>query len=174
MFAIISNGIIALLIPAGTAFEWDSIQYPANWCNLSSPEEKANIGMVDVVYAARPDDRYYWVSEASPVIADGVVSIGYTSTPKDLAGLLDQAITAVNDAAGGLLAPSDYMILKSIENSSAVSPAWLAWRSEIRVQAKAQKALLAEIYSVEQLLAVPQVIWANDPNYVAPVEIANA
>jgi hypothetical protein len=170
MFAIISNGVIALLVPAGTAFTWADISYPANWCNLSSPEEKANIGMVDVVYETRPDDRYYWVTEAAPALVDGVVRIGYTSTPKDLTGLLDQAITAVNDAAGSLLAPSDYMVLKSIENSSAVSPTWLAWRSQIRAQAKAHKALLTEIYSVEQLLALPQLVWANDPNYVAPVE----
>jgi len=75
MFAIISNGIIAMFVPAGTAFEWDGIQYPQNWCNLSSPEEKAAIGMVDVVYGQYPNDQYYWISQDAPIYKDGVVTI---------------------------------------------------------------------------------------------------
>ena len=59
MFAIVVNGVIQMLVPAGTAFTWDGLQYSNNWCNLSSPEEKAAIGMVDVVYGAQPSDVYY-------------------------------------------------------------------------------------------------------------------
>jgi hypothetical protein len=81
MFAIISNGLIALLVPAGTAFEWDDIQYPANWCNLSTPDQKAAIGMVDVIYGAQPNDQFYWVTQNAPVYADGVVTINYTAKP---------------------------------------------------------------------------------------------
>ena len=92
MFAIISNGVIALLVPAGTAFEWDSIQYPANWCNLSSPEEKAAIGMVDVVYGTPANDQYYWVSQDAPVYNGTVVEINYTATPKDLAQCQTSAV----------------------------------------------------------------------------------
>ena len=67
MFAIIRNNEIYKLIHEGTAFDLDGNQYPSNWINLSSPSEKAAIGMVDVVYAVRPDDKYYWVTENPPV-----------------------------------------------------------------------------------------------------------
>ena len=112
MFAIISNGVIALLVPAGTAFEWDGIQYPANWCNLSSPEEKATIGMVDVVYGQYPNDQYYWVSQDAPVYNGTVVEINYTATPKDLAQCQTQAVDATNAAAYSILQPSDWRIGK--------------------------------------------------------------
>jgi hypothetical protein len=163
MFAIISNGLIALLVPAGTAFEWDSVQYPNNWCNLSSPAEKANIGMVDVIHEARPDDRYYWVTEAPPVIVDNKVSIGYTATPKDLVALKEQATEQVNQAAGSILTPSDYMVIKATETVEPMSPDWSEWRETIREQARSQKAAIAACVSVEELAALGQVVWASEP-----------
>jgi peroxiredoxin family protein len=163
MFAIISNGVIALLVPAGTAFEWDGVQYPANWCNLSSPEEKAAIGMVDVIHEARPDDRYYWVTEASPVIANGVVKIGYTKTPKDLAELQKQAIEQVNATAGSILAPSDYMVIKATETVTPMDATWSEWRETIREQARSQQAAVNACTTVAQLAALSAVDWASEP-----------
>jgi len=167
MFAIISNGLIALLVPAGTAFEWDGIQYPANWCNLSSPEEKAAIGMVDVVYGQYPNDQYYWVSQDAPVYKDGVVTIDYTATPKDLFECQSQAVNATNAAAYSILLPTDWMVVKAIETGGTVSPAWNTWRQTIRTQAADYVTAINACTTVAQLAALPSVEWAHDPNYVA-------
>lgn len=168
MFAIIQKNKFVKFLSENTPFEINGLRYPANYLNLSSAEEKAKLGIVDVVYTARPDDKYYWVSEAAPVVKDGAVSVEYTATPKDLDGLKAQAVEAVNAAAGGLLAPSDYMVLKAFENGSAVSPDWLTWRKEIRAQAKAQKALIAAIDTVDGIATLAPVQWANDPNFIEP------
>jgi hypothetical protein len=166
MFAIISNGIIAMFVPAGTAFEWDGIQYPQNWCNLSSPEEKAAIGMVDVVYGQYPNDQYYWVSQDAPVYKDGVVTIDYTATPKDLFECQSQAVNATNAAAYSILLPTDWMVVKAVETGGTVDPAWNTWRQEIRDQAAAQVAAISACTNIDQLAALPSVQWAHDPNYV--------
>jgi len=170
MFAIISNGVIALLVPAGTAFEWDGIQYPANWCNLSTPEEKAAIGMVDVVYGAQPSDVYYWVSQDAPVYADGVVTINYTATPKDLSTLQNGAVTAVQQQAYTILVPSDWRVVKGYETKSAIPMDWNTWRQEIRTQCDAQIIAITNCTTVAELAALPPVTWAHDPNYVPPVQ----
>ena len=171
MFAIISNGVIALLVPAGTAFEWDGIQYPQNWCNLSSPEEKAAIGMVDVVYGQYPNDQYYWISQDAPVYNGTVVEINYTATPKDLAQCQTNAVDATNAAAYSILQPSDWMVVKAIETGGTVAPAWNTWRQTIRTQAADYVALITACTTVDQLAALPSVQWANDPNYVEPVVV---
>ena len=50
-------------ITEGNAFEINGTQYPANWLNLSTPEEKAALGLEEVTDANAPlDDRFYWVS----------------------------------------------------------------------------------------------------------------
>lgn len=93
MFAIVQNGIIMMLVPAGTAFTWDGVDYPANWCNLSSPADKAAIGMVDVVYGSEESGVYYWVTQSAPVYnaETNQVDINYTSTPKDLTQVKDSS-----------------------------------------------------------------------------------
>lgn len=167
MFAIISNGIIAMFVPAGTAFEWDGIQYPQNWCNLSSPEEKAAIGMVDVVYGQYPNDQYYWVSQDAPDYKDGVVTIDYTATPKDLFECQMQAVNAVQAQAYSILLPSDWRVVKGYETKSAIPMDWNTWRQEIRTQCDAQIIAIEATKTVDELAALPAVDWAHDPNYVA-------
>jgi len=169
MFAIVQNSIIMMLIPAGTAFTWDGLQYSNNWCNLSTPEEKAAIGMVDVVYGSQPSDVYYWVSQDAPVYADGVVTINYTATPKDLFTLQNNAVTAVQQAAYTILLPTDWMVVKAVETGGTVSPAWNTWRQEIRTQCETQVAAISACTTVDELAALPPVVWAHDPNWVENV-----
>ena len=170
MFAIISNGVIAMLVPAGTAFEWDSVQYPQNWCNLSSPEEKAAIGMVDVVYGQYPNDQYYWISQDAPVYNGTVVEINYTATPKDLFECQMQAVNSLNATAWSILNPTDWMVTKATETRTAVPTDWNNWREAIRLQAKQQRLAIQATKTVDELAALPPVAWAHDPNYVAPAE----
>ena len=172
MFAIISNGVIAFLVQAGTAFEWDGVQYPANWCNLSTPEEKAAIGMVDVVYGSQPSDVYYWVSQDAPVYTGTVVEINYTATPKDLFMLQNNAVTAVQQQAYTILVPSDWRVVKGYETKSAIPMDWNTWRQEIRTQCDAQIIAITNCATVAELAALPPVTWAHDPNYVPPVQEA--
>ena len=167
MFAIIQNNLIALLVPAGTAFTWDGLQYSNNWCNLSTPEEKAAIGMVDVVYGSQPSDVYYWISQDAPVYADGVVTINYTATPKDLFECQSNAVNATNAAAYTILLPTDWMVVKAVETGGTVSPAWNTWRQTIRTQCETQVAAISACTTVDELAALPPVVWAHDPNWVA-------
>ena len=170
MFAIVQNEIIMMLVPAGTAFEWDGIQYPANWCNLSTPEEKAAIGMVDVVYGTYPNDTYYWVSQDAPVYNGTVVEINYTATPKDLFMLQNDAVNAVQQEAYSILLPSDWRVVKGYETKSAIPTDWNTWRQEIRTQCDAQIIAITNCTTVAELAALPPVTWAHDPNYVPPVQ----
>jgi hypothetical protein len=169
MFAIISNNQFVKFLPENTPFKLDGVSYPQNWLNLSTPQEKAKLGIVDVVYGQRADDKYYWVSEDAPVVDNGVVKVNYTATPKDLAECLKQALSAVNAQAYSILLPSDWMVVKAVESSSNVPTVWSAWRQEIRDQAANQITAISACTTVDQLAALPSVEWAHDPNYVAPV-----
>jgi hypothetical protein len=168
MFAIIKDNAIEQLIPSGNQFTIGDIQYPSNWVNSATSEEKQAIGMVDVVYGQRPDDKYYWVTESAPVIANGVVEINYTSTSKDLADLKKTAITQVNAQAFSLLSPTDYMSIKALETNTPMADAWKIWRESIRTSALNAKTAINASTDVDSLITASAVTWANDPDYVAP------
>ena len=163
MFAIIRNQEIYKLVQEGTSFELDGNQYPANWINLSSVADKAAIGMVDVVYSVRPDDKYYWVTENPPLYLNGVVEVSYTSSDKDLTQLKDSATQQINQTAWTILSPSDWMVTKSVETETPMDPEWSTWRAAIRTQASAGLAAIEACTTVAELAAVPSITWEKDP-----------
>ena len=163
MFAIIKNNAFERFLPEGTAFEIDGVQYPANWLNLSTPEEKAAVGVVDVVYAERPDDKYYWVSEAAPVYANGVVTVSFTATPKDFAQCQQNAITSVKQTAFSILAPTDYIDTRNLRDPS-YKVEWMAWRESILETCRAYVAQIEACTTVQELANLPQIEWAKDPS----------
>jgi hypothetical protein len=167
MFAIVQNGIIMLLVQPGVAFEWDDVFYPSNWCNLSTPEEKAAIGMVDVVYGQQANSTYYWVSQDEPVYnaETNQVDINFTSTPKDLAGVKSNSVSQINSTAYSILLPTDWMVVKAIETSTTVPAAWNTWRESIRTTAQtAINAINAatDVAGVETIMQ--NLIWPKDPD----------
>ena len=47
-------------IQEGSAFEIAGTQYPSNWLNLSTPEDKSAIGLEEVVATNSPaNDKFY-------------------------------------------------------------------------------------------------------------------
>ena len=73
-------------INEGTAFTISDVQYPANWLNLSTPEEKASIGLEEVVATNSPaNDQYYWVSTE----LNGA-TLTYINTPNDLTSVQEK------------------------------------------------------------------------------------
>jgi hypothetical protein len=170
MFAIIKNNAFERFLPEGIAFKIGNTVYAQNWLNTSTPAEKAALGIVDVVYSERPDDKYYWVTELPPTYLTKTkqVDVAYTATPKDLADCIKQAVDAVNAQAYSILLPSDWMAVKAFETGSAVAEDWAAWRQAIRAQAAQAIAGIEACADVEALAALPSVEWANDPNWVEP------
>ena len=155
MFAIIKNNAIERFLPEGVSFKIGNNVYPQNWLNLSTPAEKAALGIVDVVYDTRPDDKWYWVTEQSPVYADGVVTIDYTATPKDLAVGQAQLVSQVNQIVHSLLFPTDFMDSRKAHDPDYVAPeVWIAWRASVRATAKQLKTNINATTTVDELAAI--------------------
>ena len=150
-------------IQEGTAFEINNVQYPSNWLNLSTPEDKAAIGLQEVVATNSPaNDKFYWISEA----LNGA-SLTYTNTPKDVDTCKANEVSATNAAAYSILLPSDWMATKAFETGTTVATEWATWRASIRTTAATQIAAINACTTIEQLAALPNADWAKDPN--APV-----
>lgn len=172
MFAIVQNGIIIMFIQPGTPFTYDGIQYPAQWIQQSTPEQRASLGLVDVVYGLQANQQYYWVSQNEPVYnaEANVVNITFTATPKDLDQLKVQQAQQIDQTAYTILLPTDWMVVKAIETQGTVAPEWNTWRASIRSTADTARAAVEACTSVEELAALPTIDWPHDPNYVEPTE----
>jgi hypothetical protein len=169
MFAIVQNGIIMLLVQAGVPFEWDGVFYPANWTNLSTPEDKAAIGMVDVVYGQQANDQYYWVSQNEPVYNEETnqVDINFTNTPKDLTTVKTSSVQQINSTAYSILLPTDWMVVKAVETSTTVPADWNTWRESIRTTAATATTAIDSAADVDAVAAIMQsVVWPLSPDQI--------
>jgi len=148
-------------IREGTAFVIDGIQYPANWLNLSTPEDKSAIGLEEVITTNSPaNDKFYWVSSSL-----SGASLTYTNTPKDVDVCKSNEVSTTNATAYSILLPSDWMATKAFETGTTVAAAWSTWRASIRTTAANQIAAINACTTVDDLANLPQADWAKDPNY---------
>lgn len=152
-------------INEGTQFTIDGVTYPSGWLNQSTPEQKAALGLEEVVATNEPyNPVYYWTGET----LEGA-TLTYTGTAKDLADVQKQAVANVNQTAYTLLLPSDWMVVKAVETSTPVDITWNTWRASIRTTAANAVTAINACTNVDEVAALV-IVWANDPNYVESVE----
>lgn len=146
-------------IVEGNPFTIDDVQYPANWLNLSTPEEKAELGLEEVITVGkRKDDRYYWVSES---LSGAVLTI--TSTPKDLEQVRTICIEGLKTASYSLLLPSDWMVVRKQETGIEIPADWTQYRNNVRLECGLRVNQAQAATSVDEMAAIAPD-WPLAPN----------
>lgn len=149
-------------ISEGTSFSVDGTSYPSNWLNMTSPEDKAALGLVEVTDANSPEDsRFYWVSDTLV----GAVRT-YLNTPKDLDGLKATWAAQIRATAYSMLVTTDYMDSRKANDPEYVPSAdWITWRASIRTSASEAVVAINAAADIAALQAAVQVTWPNNPDY---------
>lgn len=124
------------------AFTHDSIQYPANWLRLSTPEERAAIGITEVPDPAPYDQRFYWGYDAEGQLL-----------PKDHAQLVDQWCDQTRTTAGTLLQPTDWMVIREADNGVVMPQEVKDRREEIRQLSGVKVTAIKATTTTEELAA---------------------
>jgi hypothetical protein len=151
-------------IQEGTAFEINGIQYPQNWLNLSTPQEKAEIGLEEVIATNSPaNQQYYWVSQE----INGA-TLTYINNPKDLDTCKTNAVSQLRTTAYTMLLPNDWMVVKSVETSTPIPSDWNTWRASIRTTCENAITAVNACTNVDELAQL-LVTWPKNPNEVQNV-----
>ena len=92
MWALIVDGSVNQVFRVPTAFKHPKtgIQYPRNWLNLATAQEKKDVGFIEVtISGAFKDNVYYLDQESSPVYdaSKGTVTITRSAVATDVAVL---------------------------------------------------------------------------------------
>ena len=115
----------------------DGTQYPANWLQLSTEEDRIAIGISeipdDTVYY---DDRFYWSPEIS----------------KDLDQLKTQWIAQVKDTAGKTLAQTDWIIIRKSERNIAIPTNIKTYRAAIVAECNRLELAIEGCNNIEEFI----------------------
>ncbi len=161
MYALVTDNTITKLISYPKSLVIGDVRYPAKIFQVWSQSEKEAIGIYEVVYdnSNFKDEKWYINTNQSYAFADGTVTASYgTATPKRAEdenavdedgnnildedgnqiinyGLKTQLIRTIKQQASGLLAPTDWYVVKASEVSDYSVPTNIAtYRASVRTK----------------------------------------
>ena len=149
------------IIRAGKAWtDNDGIQHPSNWM-LWDDATKAAKGLVWEDDAASLDGRFYWsagvakaLDDVNEVDDDGNAINDADGNQMVTLGLKSQAIDTVKAQAGGLLAPTDWMVVRSAENGTDIPANVLAYRAAVRLASENIETAITAVTTLAAFIAL--------------------
>ena len=137
------------IIRAGKAWtDNDGIQHPSNWM-LWDAATKAAKGLVWEDDPASFDGRFYWSAGVAKSLDDVTEEDGAITK-----GLKSNAIATVKAQAAGLLAPTDWYVVRKAETNEGAPENVLQYRSDVRAASGTIEAAITAATTLEDFMAL--------------------
>jgi hypothetical protein len=136
----------------GTSFyDANGNQYPPQWLNTSTEEEKTTIGITWVADPVRADDRFYWDGDINnpKELNDKLEENGSTTK-----GLKSNFIAQIKDTAGKLLSQTDWLVIRKAERNVDIPTEIALKRTQIVTEANRLETDIKASTTVEALIEV--------------------
>jgi len=83
-FAVVQDGQVTQILPLDMPFNIGSQQYSAVFLRTSTPAEKLQAGIWEIIHGERPNDKYYWIAGPAYRVneTNSTVEATYSGTAK--------------------------------------------------------------------------------------------
>ena len=192
MYAIVENNQITQYVNFPKSIVIGDVRYPAKIFELWSKVEKESIGIYEIIVDQTnyKDPEYYINTNSSYTFADGQVTESWgTATPKELEdrnatdedgveldpvvvieGLKTQKKKIVKQQASGLLAPTDWYVVKATEVADYSVPANVTtFRSDVRAKSNEMETQIDACTNVDELKALYEYTTQDDGTQTRPL-----
>ena len=122
----------------GRPFTHNGIQYPGNWLNLTSADEKSAIGIT-------------WEADPAPFNRQFYFS---ADTPKDVADVKPGMLEEQNTTARNLLNSTDWYVVRKSETSTAIPVGITSYRTAVRDTCESRKVAINGAADIPALVGV--------------------
>lgn len=165
MFAIVENEKVVKLVHPGQPFTYNDNSYAANWCALSTQDEKDAIGLVPVSIELGKNSRFYVNQYTEPTYDKEyhLVRLVIQSSPIELDVAKTNEKRRINETMNVLLAPSDWRVVKAMETGVPMPTEWQEYRAGIRQQGNNVTSAIDAAESVEVIETLVNVQWLTPP-----------
>jgi hypothetical protein len=153
-------------------YDANGTQYPPQWLNVSTEEEKAAIGITWVADPAPFDSRFYWDTDLPKALEDklevkengtplykqvydkATESMVDTTEQVVTKGLKSQFVAQVKDAAGKLLNATDWYVIRKAERAIDIPSEVALKRTQIITESNRLETDIQASTTVEALIEV--------------------
>jgi hypothetical protein len=141
-------------IQQGVAFtDAEGNQYPANWLNLSSAEEKKAIGITEVADPEIFDNRFYW-DAGLPKALDDKEQEDEEGNKSITKGLKSNFVAQIKDTTNKLLASTDWYVIRKAERNIDIPTDIADKRNAIITESNKLEIAIKAVKDVEALIEV--------------------
>jgi len=146
-------------LPLDIPWEYNDVQYPANWLRLSSSQDRAMLGIswvADGAAAQSWDQRFFWGVGNPKQLDDKTETVDGVEVKTT--GLKTQWKAQQDQIASSLLAPSDWRVVKELEVNSSFAAAktafptsWQTYRAAVRTSCNTRQTEIDACSTVDEL-----------------------
>jgi len=160
-------------LPEGTSFyDANGTQYPPQWLNTSTEEQKLAIGITWVADPAPFDSRFYWDTDLPKALEDkletkvdgtplykqiydkATESMVDTTEQVVTKGLKSQFVAQIKDTAGKLLNATDWYVIRKAERAIDIPSDIVLKRTQIITESNRLETDIQASTTVEALIEV--------------------
>ena len=195
MFALVESGKITQFPGGNKGITLNGIQYPASIYTLWSESERNAIGIytVEIDNTNKKDEEWYTNTNQTYTFSGGKVKATYgTATAKAIAdsdavdsegnkvkdndgnqvinkGLKTIKKEIINNQCAGLLAPSDWRVVKATETGGTMDSGWKTWRASVRTKCNSMQTQIDNASDVDALAALFTYTKQGDGSFTRPL-----
>jgi len=198
MFAIVESGSITSMPKGNKGITLNGNKYPAQIFTLWTEAERNAIGVytVEIDETNKKDEEWYINTNISYAFSGGKVKGTYgTATAKAIADTLwtekdktdgliptgedvgDVAVRGlkytkkenIENQCKGILAPSDWMVVKATETGEAMDSGWKTWRASVRTKCNSMQTQIDNAANVDALAALFAYTKQEDGSVTRPL-----
>ena len=183
MFALVEDGKITQMPKGNKGITLGDNQYPASIYTLWTEAERNAIGIytVEIDNTNRKDEEWYINTNITYAFGSGKVtgtygtataknindtlwteddkSKGYIPDGKDVGDVATEGLKTIkkqmiDNQCAGLLAPSDWMVVKATETGGTMDSGWKTWRASVRTKCNSMQTQIDNASDVDALAAL--------------------
>ena len=195
MFALVESGSITQMPKGNKGIQIGDVKYPAAIYTLWSEAERNAIGIytVEIDNTNKKDEEWYTNTNITYAFSGGKVKGTYgTATAKSIADrdAVDKDGNKVKDGDGnqiiidglktikkrmidnqcaGILAPSDWMVVKATETGGTMDSGWKTWRASVRTKCNSMQTQIDNASDIDELAALFTYTEQEDKSITRPL-----
>ena len=183
MFAVVEDGKITSMPKGNKGIQIGDVKHPASIFTVWTEAQRNSIGVytVEIDATNKKDEEWYNNTNITYAFGSGKVTGTYgTATAKPIADTLwtekdktdgliregedvgDVAVEGlktikkrmIDEQCAGILAPSDWMVVKATETGEAMDSGWKTWRASVRTKCNSMQTQIDNAANVDALSAL--------------------
>lgn len=151
-WAIVENNEVVRIVNSPISITVNGVSHPKSIFTTWHADDLREVGIFPY-REETADNRYYYTGAATYSIGATSVVGTYEGNPRDVDQLKETMIERIKQVAAGLLAPTDWMVIRQAEGGTPVPTDISTYRSDVRIASNEKESAVNAMTTLNEIIA---------------------